>query len=224
MTWWIRRTILHWAGDKKLVKICQLIMDYLEDKNPLDDQGHSVFWWAALTNNEEICQLIIQNIEDKSSLLLTAINLKKSKLCKNLLQNNNIRKNRLKNIINEFGETILHLAAEWGNLEVFKLLIENMDDKNPINSIGDSPFNLAAENGHLDICKFIIENVEDRSSLLLTAIDLKNSELCKILLKNKRKTYQNCTRKDITRLNGWRSKLIGFDNYQRPVAKKVRLE
>ena len=59
------------------------------------------------------------------------------------------------------GSTPLHLAAEAGQLEIFKMIFEDVDEKSPLNSSHYTPFHDAAESGHLDICKFIIENKID---------------------------------------------------------------
>ena len=49
------------------------------------------------------------------------------------------------------------------DMEICKLIIENVDDKNPADRNGMTPLHRAAEYGHLDICKLIIQNVEDKN-------------------------------------------------------------
>lgn len=62
------------------------------------------------------------------------------------------------------GLTVLHMAAEAGHLDVFKLLFENADVKNPKQKTnGNTPLHEATENGHWQICEFILNNLEDKN-------------------------------------------------------------
>ena len=62
------------------------------------------------------------------------------------------------------GLTVLHMAAENGHLDVFKLLFENADVKNPKRKTnGNTPLHEATENGHWQICEFILNNLEDKN-------------------------------------------------------------
>ena len=62
------------------------------------------------------------------------------------------------------GYTLLHMAAEAGDLDVFKLLFENADVKNPkMKTNGNTPLHEATENGHWQICEFILNNLEDKN-------------------------------------------------------------
>ena len=55
------------------------------------------------------------------------------------------------------GQTPLHVAADRGQLEICKLVINNVEDKNPPNlKEGATPLHLAATQGHVEICKFIL--------------------------------------------------------------------
>ena len=59
------------------------------------------------------------------------------------------------------GDTPLHLAAEAGHLEIFKIIFNTVNEKSPSNIFGYTPIHTAAESGRLEVCKFIIENNED---------------------------------------------------------------
>ena len=62
------------------------------------------------------------------------------------------------------GLTVLHMAAENGHLDVFKLLFENADVKNPKwKTNGNTPLHEATENGHWQICEFILNSLEDKN-------------------------------------------------------------
>ena len=51
----------------------------------------------------------------------------------------------------------LHKAANAGNLERVKLLVEQGADKDKGNSIGDTPLFRASCNGHLDVVQYLVE-------------------------------------------------------------------
>ena len=53
--------------------------------------------------------------------------------------------------------TPLHVAAMYGNLELCKLIIENINHKNPKSLFGSTPFAIAAANDHFEVCKMMIE-------------------------------------------------------------------
>ena len=85
--------------------------------------------------------------------------------------------------------TPLHCAARYGNLELFKLLIENTSDENPQSKFGWTPLHeaaaggylnwdqkadvldyngmlpidITAKDGHMEICKFLIVNIADKN-------------------------------------------------------------
>ena len=67
--------------------------------------------------------------------------------------------------LDENGYTPLHLAAENGNLEKCKLIVEHVENKNPRTNMdmGWTPLHLAVRNGHFDVCKLIIERVKDKN-------------------------------------------------------------
>jgi ankyrin repeat protein len=53
------------------------------------------------------------------------------------------------------------LAADFGQLEVFKMMFVAVDEKSPLDTLRYTPFHYAAMSGRLDVCKFIIENKVD---------------------------------------------------------------
>ena len=67
------------------------------------------------------------------------------------------------------GTTQLHIAAEYGFLEICEIIVENTEEKNsknnrcvtnnPKNNWGVTPLHRAAENGHLEVCKLIVKNI-----------------------------------------------------------------
>eukprot|EP01091_Cochliopodium_minus_P016089 TRINITY_DN5917_c0_g1_i3.p1 TRINITY_DN5917_c0_g1~~TRINITY_DN5917_c0_g1_i3.p1 ORF type:complete len:151 (-),score=26.07 TRINITY_DN5917_c0_g1_i3:52-504(-) len=66
------------------------------------------------------------------------------------------------NLINDYGETILHLACRHNqNLEVIKYLINNKKmDFNLRNTKGRTPFICALENKNAEIIKFFVDDLK----------------------------------------------------------------
>ena len=56
-----------------------------------------------------------------------------------------------KNPVTYHGNTPLHYAAENGNAEIFKVLINSFRDLSIKNNRGLTPFSLAVENNHNEI-------------------------------------------------------------------------
>ena len=67
-----------------------------------------------------------------------------------------------KNPVNILGYTPLHIAAYNGQLEVCKLILENIEDKNPVSNGGLAPIHFAAQRGHLEILRLFLDNGMDR--------------------------------------------------------------
>ena len=68
-----------------------------------------------------------------------------------------------KNPHGQFGKTPLHVAAENGNLAIFKMIMDVIKDKNPMDQDKLTPLHLAAENGHEQICRQIMNAVLDKN-------------------------------------------------------------
>ena len=62
------------------------------------------------------------------------------------------------------GTSALHLAIQFGNNEVAKLIISKSENAfvNPKNAFGRTPLHYAAQDGNIEICKLILENIEDK--------------------------------------------------------------
>ncbi|KAJ5776984.1 hypothetical protein N7520_000230, partial [Penicillium odoratum] len=63
-------------------------------------------------------------------------------------------------LIDEFDKTLLHIAAEQGNWDIARLLLERIASPLRSNETKSIPLHLAADNGHLEFARLLIENKE----------------------------------------------------------------
>jgi len=91
------------------------------------------------------------------------------------------------------GWTPLHIAAERGNFQICKLIIEKItDDKNPSDD-GMTLLDIVVRRGHFQICQLIVKNIAEkypRSKLPLFELDEEHflfkvfkNDLCKYIQK-----------------------------------------
>jgi ankyrin repeat protein len=68
-------------------------------------------------------------------------------------------------LLNEWGRTPLHWAANNGHFGVCKLIIDGTSNKNPAEIKNDrsTPLHWAAYNGHVEVCKLIMDNITDKN-------------------------------------------------------------
>ena len=125
--------------------------------------GYTVFHLAAITGCFETCELIIKSLH----------------------------KTEKRNPPNETGFTPLHGAAINGHLDVFQLIIQNVNEKNPPDGEGNTPLHRAAEYGHLNICQMIIQTVclkNPPNNLGFTPLHFAarngNASICELIMKN----------------------------------------
>ena len=63
--------------------------------------------------------------------------------------------------------TLFQMIALDGNVQLFKLIMDHVDDCNMKSEISPrklrTPLSMAAENGHFEICRMIVERVEDKN-------------------------------------------------------------
>ena len=85
------------------------------------------------------------------------------------------------NITNSDGAFPIHVAAESGNVDMLKLILNNNVNITTDNSYKITPLWIACQNGHLDAVKFLLESGADPS---LSRLDNGVSPLC-IAVRNK---------------------------------------
>jgi len=60
------------------------------------------------------------------------------------------------------GRSLLHWAADYGNLGIYQSVMDKVPDKNPKDKDGITPLHCAADVGHPDICQLILDNTADK--------------------------------------------------------------
>ena len=90
------------------------------------------------------------------------------------------------------GSTPLHDAANFGQFETFRLIMESsVRDKNPRCKLGNTPLHAAAKMGYYNICALIIRNVTDKNprnndgvTPLGTAASNGHLDICELITNN----------------------------------------
>jgi ankyrin repeat protein len=111
--------------------------------------GYTALSYSALNNNDlEVVKLLLEkgadvNYQDEAdgyNALMNAIMFPESPIPEYLILNTNIDVNAK----SHDGQTILHLAAEYENYEVVKLLLENTNiNRNVVDDYGDTAYDIA---------------------------------------------------------------------------------
>ena len=85
----------------------------------------------------------------------------------------------------------LHIAAEQGNFEFSKYIIEKTNEPNPKGEYGTTALHLASHNGYQEICELIIGNLEDKNpgdnggmTPLHIASEMGHFDVCNLLIQN----------------------------------------
>ena len=149
-------TPLHFAAEKGFLKICEMFMENMNQKNPKNYFGKTPLHLAAAKGHLEVCKLIVENVpcdhEQKKC---------NTKPCDHDQKKCNTKQCE-KNPKDDYCSTPLHIAALSGHLQICNLIIENICSKNPRNYNGDTPLHNAAQNGNLQVCQLIVENVQEK--------------------------------------------------------------
>merc|ERR1711884_1007199 len=147
------RTPLHYAAEFGHLPVVQHICNLLKDKNPKDANDHTPLHLAASNGHLDVVKFLVQHVKDKHPKdgvywgQKTPLDWAKQKGFSEVV---NFLKER----------SILHDAAQKGELELVKQLVINLEDKNPKDEKGITPLQLAAGNGHLHIVEYLLQHIE----------------------------------------------------------------
>ena len=146
-----RNTPLHNAAEYDHLEICKLIIGKIGEKNPANENGTTPLHHAAKNDNLEICKLIIDNIDgvDKENLINDNDTISQD-------FTDSIEGAEKKNPRDKNGNTPLHFAANNCNLDICKLICQNVKDRNPKNKRGHTPLDIALDKKDLRILYLLI--------------------------------------------------------------------
>ncbi|XP_015911611.2 uncharacterized protein [Parasteatoda tepidariorum] len=118
---------LHLAVKRGHSKITKLLLDRGADINKLDSENRRPIEWAVWYDRLDLVKIIFQK-------KTTNVNAKLN------------------------GDyTLLHIAAEYGHLDIVKFLISENASLRAVNSFNSKPIHLAAREGHLHIVEYFIQ-------------------------------------------------------------------
>ena len=184
---------LFMVAEKGHTEVCNLIVRRLVDKNPSNNNGWTPFHNAARNGHVDVCRLLMKNIANKNpgdntgwTPLHEAARYGKIEVCKIILFLN-IEKNP--RCTSGPGDTVLHTAALFGHLDIYKLISKYVNDRTPARNDGATPLHWASQNGSLQICEYIVEKVGNKDLVMNNGLTPLHSaagrgrlEVCKFLM------------------------------------------
>ena len=172
-----------WYGHTKMVQLL------LENRADVHTKAHynnsiSILTRSALKNQHEIEDILIK-YGSPMHRLHNAVARNEIERVKELLLSHKV------NELDEDGNTPLYIAAEYGHLEIAKLLLENLAYVNAKNEDGNSCLFSAIAYSHRDIVKLLIEHGADvnaqnkfGNSCLYQAAKHNCQDIVKLLIEN----------------------------------------
>ena len=185
-------TPLHIVAEKGQTDIFQLVIEDLEDKNPADKFNKTPFHLAAERGHLELCKLIIDSVSEKHprdfrgrTPLHYAARSGHQEVYKFIMD---LSRMEDKNPGDNFGRTPLHIAVKRCDkyfqkkevfsptittddfFELFKIILENVEDKNPGDITGWTPLHEATKRGLTEVCELISDNVPDRNPMTMNGL------------------------------------------------------
>ena len=155
---------LHVAAGFGRLTLFNDILQKVENKFPLDGLCRSALHFAAINDHVHIFESMVTFNGDifrhsRRIPLNIAVIRNSLKVCKFIVENN---PEQIPLINTSRSVYALHIAANKGHTEIYKVIMEKEADKNPVYN-GFTPLQIAARSGNLEMCKLILENVNDKS-------------------------------------------------------------
>jgi ankyrin repeat protein len=131
--------------------VIEEVLKYVKDIDKVYN-GYTALTYSALNNNDlEVVKLILekgadvnyQDEDDGYNALMNAVMFPESEIPEYLILNTDINVNAT----SHDGQTILHLAAEYENYDLVKLLLEKTTiDRSVVDEYGDTAYDIALNN------------------------------------------------------------------------------
>ena len=158
---------LHCAAEFGCLDVARLIINRIEDKNPIDSHKNTCLHYAARHYAVPVYKFFMNNAEEnmpENFLGWTPChqaaysgNLKVFEL----ILKNHKDKNPPSNT-GDLGVTPLHLAAQEGHVHVMLFILKYVSEKNPQKRDEITPLHMAAYRGQLEACKILMEKAIDK--------------------------------------------------------------
>ena len=148
-------TPLHVAAAKGNVSLYDMILEHSQNKDPIDDKGFRPMLMAVVNGHIEMTKVIMKKSEDKNPIAA----------------HNDM--------------TILHAAAIVGDLEIFKLILTEAENKTPKDTSGLTPLHSAAFSGKRNICEAMFDYLEGKNSrgtTCTTPHPFDSEKICQLIL------------------------------------------
>lgn len=151
-----QKTVFDIARSGTLDEIKTLHKQNPDAINAVNENGFSVLILATYRSNNEVANFLIQNVKDVDftcslgSALMAATYKSNNVIVQNLL-----KKGANPNIKDTNGMTSLMLAAQFGNVEIIKLLLAHKADKSLLNNEEKSAFEFAVFSGNNEIIEHL---------------------------------------------------------------------
>ena len=142
---------LHITADKGSLELCQYAFSKATDKNPEGKLIIDLSPTVGFARFKFGTNYSLDGMNKTTPLHIAAMN-GNLELCSLIIDNGN-------------PITAYEMAFATANdhFEVYRMLMERVQNKNPADFMTRTPLLLAAYNGNLDICKLIIENVHNKN-------------------------------------------------------------
>ena len=187
-------TPLHFAAREGHFSVCELIVQNIDDKNPYDKLMRTPLYLAARQGNLSVCHLLYENAHNIDAnelcmMLEEAVKGGHYDICKFFVLEIG---SKIPNIsYSDIIEIILRIAASKGNLDICKLITENLQ----INLISEhsyeTPLHVAAKNGNFEVYRSIMKEFDDKNpknaqgnTPLHLAAEVGHLHLCVLIIMN----------------------------------------
>ena len=156
-------SFLHWAAGYGHVTTMMLLITRGCDVNSVDGRHLTPLHWAAANGQSEAVRELIKNGASKS---VPADSFETGKLGTPLDQAAFwghvetvaalLEEKCCIDMVDSFGRSVLHCAAQSGHVEVVKKLLDSSCDVNAVDADGGTPLHDAAQHGHVEIVKELV--------------------------------------------------------------------
>ena len=161
-------TALHFAAQFGYLDVARLIINRIEDKDPIDSHEKTPFFYTAYQDDIAVYNFFMNHAKDKMpktiwgwTICHEAAYLGNLKILELIIENL-VDKNPPTTKGRNIGVTPLHLAAQEGHVNVCRFILKYVKEKNPPKEDGVTPLHSAAYFGHLEACKVLIEEARNK--------------------------------------------------------------